>query len=381
MCSTDEINNWNELNIHENILRGIFSMGFENPSPIQKRAIRPILEKYDVIAQAQSGTGKTGAFTVATLGNIDVSKTEIQAIILAPTRELATQINRVIGNISTFMDKINIKLLIGGTPMDKDINDIEKKPHIIVGTPGRVHDMMRRKKINTKTIKMLILDEADEMLSSGFKEQIYNIFHYLENDVQVGLFSATLPLEIQEITEKFMRNPKKILVKKENVTLEGITQYYVALDDDAHKFATLKDIFELISVSQCIIYCNSIKRVNDLTEALSKDNFPVCCIHSGMERDDRERAYKDFLNGKSRVLISSNLTARGIDVQQVSTVINFDIPKDIHVYIHRIGRSGRWGRKGMGINFITRRDVKLIKDIESYYETEIKEMPMNFTQI
>ena len=381
MYSTEEINNWNELNIDENLLRGIFSMGFENPSPIQKQSIQPILNKHDVIAQAQSGTGKTGAFAIATLGNVDITKSEIQALILAPTRELATQIDRVINNISVFMVGINIKLLIGGTPMDKDISDIEKKPHIIVGTPGRVHDMMRRKKINTKLIKILILDEADEMLSSGFKEQIYNIFHYLENDVQVGLFSATLPLEIQAITEKFMRNPKKILVKKENVTLEGITQYYVALDDDAHKYATLKDIFELISLSQCIIYCNSIKRVNDLTEALSKDGFPVCCIHSGMEKDDREKSYKDFLKGSSRVLISSNLTARGIDVQQVSTVINFDIPKDIHVYIHRIGRSGRWGRKGMGINFITRRDIKLIKDIETYYETEITEMPVNFTQM
>ena len=381
MCSTEEINNWNELNIHENLLRGIFSIGFEDPSPIQKRAIKPILEKHDVIAQAQSGTGKTGAFAIATLGIVDISKNEIQALIMAPTRELATQITRVIINISTFMVGINIKLLIGGTAMEKDISDIEKKPHLIVGTPGRVHDMMRRKKMNTKSIKILILDEADEMLSAGFKEQIYNIFHYLENDVQVGLFSATLPIEIQAITEKFMRDPKKILVKKENVTLEGIAQYYIALDDDAHKYATLKDLFELISVSQCIIYCNSIKRVNDLTEALSKDGFPVCCIHSGMEPEDREKSYKELLNGGARVLISSNLTARGIDVQQVSTVINFDIPKDIHIYIHRIGRSGRWGRKGMGINFITRRDIKLIKDIETYYETEIKEMPGNFTQL
>ena len=161
-----------------------------------------------------------------------------------------------------------------GYTYDKDISDIEKKPHIIVGTPGRVHDMMRRKHINcSKLINLLVLDEADEMLSSGFKEQIYNIFHYLENDVQVGLFSATLPLEIQAITEKFMRNPKKILVKKENVTLEGITQYYVALDDDAHKYATLKDIFELISLSQCIIYCNSIKRVNDLQKHYQKMVF------------------------------------------------------------------------------------------------------------
>ena len=373
--SVEEITNWNDLNIKENLLRGIFSFGFENPSPIQKRAIKPIIEKKDVIAQAQSGTGKTGAFTISSIEVVDETVQETQALIMAPTRELAIQIIGVLDKMSTFIDGLKTKLLIGGTPMDKDIIDIEKKPQIIVGTPGRVHDMLRRRKINTKFIKLLILDEADEMLSAGFKEQIYNIFNFLGNDVQVGLFSATLPLEIQAITEKFMRDPVKILVKTESITLEGIKQYYIALEDDSQKYETIKDIFESISLSQCIIYCNSIKRVNDLNEALIKDGFPVCCIHSGMEKDERMNAYKEFSSGGARVLISSNLTARGIDVQQVSTVINFDVPKDVHTYIHRIGRSGRWGRKGMGINFITRRDIRLIRDIEEYYDTQIEEMP------
>jgi len=373
--SVEEITNWNDLNIKENLLRGIFSFGFENPSPIQKRAIKPIIEKKDVIAQAQSGTGKTGAFTISSIEVVDETVQETQALIMAPTRELAIQIIGVLDKMSTFIDGLKTKLLIGGTPMDKDIIDIEKKPQIIVGTPGRVHDMLRRRKINTKFIKLLILDEADEMLSAGFKEQIYNIFNFLGNDVQVGLFSATLPLEIQAITEKFMRDPVKILVKTESITLEGIKQYYIALEDDSQKYETIKDILESISLSQCIIYCNSIKRVNDLNEALIKDGFPVCCIHSGMEKDERMNAYKEFSNGGARVLISSNLTARGIDVQQVSTVINFDVPKDVHTYIHRIGRSGRWGRKGMGINFITRRDIRLIRDIEEYYDTQIEEMP------
>lgn len=379
--SVDEITNWNDLNIKENLLRGIFSFGFENPSPIQKRAIKPIIEKNDVIAQAQSGTGKTGAFTISTIEVVDETIQETQALIMAPTRELAIQIIGVLDKMSTFIEGLKTKLLIGGTPMDKDIADIDKKPQIIVGTPGRVHDMLRRKKINTKFIKLLILDEADEMLSAGFKEQIYNIFNFLGTDVQVGLFSATLPIEIQTITEKFMRNPVKILVKTESITLEGIKQYYIALEDDSQKYETIKDIFESISLSQCIIYCNSIKRVNDLNEALIKDGFPVCCIHSGMEKDERMKAYKEFSNGGSRVLISSNLTARGIDVQQVSTVINFDVPKDIHTYIHRIGRSGRWGRKGMGINFITRRDIKLIRDIEEYYDTQIEEMPAQISSL
>lgn len=370
-----EVNNWDELNLKDDLLRGIYSYGFEKPSPIQKKAILPMLSGKDVIAQAQSGTGKTGAFTVSTLQMVDLSVTEIQGLILAPTRELAVQIHTVISKLGSFMEILKCSLLIGGRSMEQDMAELENKPHIVVGTPGRVHDLIRRRKINTKTIKLLVLDEADEMLSSGFKEQIYNIFQFLGNTVQIALFSATLPTEIQSLTEKFMRDPVKILVKTESVTLEGIKQYYVALETDADKYDTIKDLYESISVSQCIIYCNSINRVNDLCEALTKDNFPVCCIHSGMNKDERTKAYKEFTNGSSRVLISSNLTARGIDVQQVSTVINFDLPKDIHTYIHRIGRSGRWGRKGMGINFITRRDVRKIKEIEQYYDTQIDELP------
>lgn len=374
----DTVNNWDELNLKDELLRGVYAYGFEKPSPIQKKAISPIINGKDIIAQAQSGTGKTGAFTVSAMQNIDEDKKETQCLIMAPTRELATQIHSVITNIGTFMENMNTKLFVGGRAMDDDIKDLQCKPQIIVGTPGRVHDLIRRKKINTRTIKHLFLDEADEMLSSGFKEQIYNIFQFLGNEVQICLFSATLPTEIQKLTEKFMRDPVHILVKTDAITLEGIKQYYVAIENDNQKYETLKDLFEHISVSQCIIYCNSITRVSDLYEALQKDNFPVCCIHSGMDKEDRKKSYDDFVKGGTRVLISSNLTARGIDVQQVSTVINFDIPKDIHTYIHRIGRSGRWGRKGMGINFITRRDIKKIKEIEEYYDTQIEELPSKF---
>lgn len=375
-----EVNNWDELHLKDDLLRGIYSYGFENPSPIQSKAISPIKEGKDVIAQAQSGTGKTGAFSVSCLQRIDEKKKEIQALIMAPTRELAIQIHKVVSELGDFMCEkgLEVKLVIGGKSMDSDVKELENKPQIIVGTPGRIHDLIRRKKINTKTIKLMILDEADEMLSSGFKEQVYNIFQFLSNDVQLCLFSATLPLEIQNLTEKFMRDPVKILVKTEAITLEGIKQYFVAVENDNAKYETLKDLFSALSVSQCIIYCNSIKRVSDLAEALQKDGFPVSAIHSALERDERDDAYKEFCNGKTRVLISTNLTARGIDVQQVSKVINFDIPKNIHQYIHRIGRSGRWGRKGMGINFVTRRDIKKLKEIEQYYDTQIDELPINF---
>jgi len=376
----NNILNWDQLELKDNLLRGIYGQGFENPSPIQKKSIGPILTSKDIIAQAQSGTGKTGAFTISTIQRIDETVNEIQGVILAPTRELAIQIHSVASKIGTFVENLTCSLLIGGRSISQDIDEIEKGPQIIIGTPGRVHDLIRRKKLDTKSIKMIVLDEADEMLSTGFKEQIYNIFQYIGNNVQIALFSATLPIEIQDITDKFMTDPIKILVKTESVTLEGIQQYYVAIENDVQKYETLKDLFQVISVSQCIIYCNSIKRVNDLCEALRKDNFPVCCIHGDMEKRDRMTVYDDFIKGSTRVLISTNLTARGIDVQQVSTVINFDIPKDIHTYIHRIGRSGRWGRKGMGINFITRRDIDKIKEIETYYETQIDELPSSIVQ-
>lgn len=374
-----EFDNWSDIeDIKQNLLRGIYAYGFESPSPIQKKAILPTLSGKDTIAQAQSGTGKTGAFSVSILQSIDETKNETQAVVMAPTRELAMQIYEVMTSLGSFMKDLKIKLLIGGVSVDHDFESLRTKHHIIIGCPGRIHDMMKRQKINTNTIKMMVIDEADEMLSAGFKDQVYNIFQFLNNDIQVVLYSATLPEEIQSLTSKFMRDPVKILVKTEAITLEGISQYYVALDDDQQKYETLKDIFEKISVNQTIIYCNSIKRVSDLTDALLKDNFPVCCIHSNMTKQERERAYNDFKCGNSRVLISSNLTARGIDVQQVSIVINFDIPKDIHTYIHRIGRSGRWGRKGTGINFITRRDIRKMKEIEQYYQTEINELPGSF---
>jgi len=375
-----EISSFDELeNIDLNILRGIFGYGFEKPSPIQKKAIKPIIAGRDIIAQAQSGTGKTAAFSIGALSLINLKENNTQVLVLSPTRELTTQTAKVMSSIGSMMDGLRVKTLFGGSSTEEQSGFLKKtSPHIICGCPGRVHDMMRRGNITTKTIKLIILDEADEMLSQGFKEQVYNIFQYFDNNIQVALFSATLSEEIQPIIDKIMRNPVKITMKAEMLTLEGISQYFVAVEDDRQKYLTLKDIFSAISLSQCIIYCNSVKRVADLYEAMSEDVFPVCCVHSNMDTKDREHAFNEFKNGSCRVLISSNVTARGIDIQQVSTVINFDIPKDVHTYLHRIGRSGRWGRKGVGINFITRRDIPKIKEIEEYYACQINEMPSNF---
>lgn len=379
-----EINNWEDLNVKMPLLRGIYACGFEHPSPIQRKAILPIFAKRDVIAQAQSGTGKTACFSIGALELIDTSKNASQAMILSPTRELSIQTKKVIDELGGMMPELRTQLMIGGTSTDDAMQQLRNvTPHIIIGCPGRIHDMLKRKRLSVKDLRILILDEADELLSVGFKDQVYNIFttRDMPHDVQVTLFSATMPAELNSLTDKFMRNPVKILVKSEQLTLEGIRQYYVALESDEAKYDTLKDIYGSLAVSQTIIYCNSVKRVSDLYAAMNNDGYPVCQIHSGMEKEERMQNYEDFKSGKQRFLISSNVTARGIDIQQVSTVINFDVPNCIHSYLHRIGRSGRWGRKGVGINFVTQRDMRQIKIIEQHYQTQISELTENWASI
>lgn len=377
------IQKWDELEgrCDTRILRGIFAYGFEAPSPIQQKAILPMIARRDIVAQAQSGTGKTGCFTIGTLANIDTDKKVVQAILLAPTRELAMQTKTVVDAIGQFINGLTTQLLVGGTSID-EANHLLKTntPHIIIGCPGRIFDMLSRKRFSTQHLKLIVLDEADEMLSTGFKEQVYNIFEFMPKDIQVALFSATMPSDLITLTDRFMREPLKVLVKSEQLTLEGIKQYYISLRDDEDKFLCIKDIFESVSIAQCIIYCNSVRRVQLLYDAMKNDNFPVCQIHSGMDKNERMESYKSFITGVNRVMISSDVTARGIDVQQVSTVINFDLPYDVHTYIHRIGRSGRWGRKGLGINFVSRNDLQRLKEFESYYNTIINEMPNNWAE-
>lgn len=374
----DEITSWNDLDINANLLRGIYSYGFEHPSPIQKKATRPIIQKRDVIAQAQSGTGKTATFAIGLLQSLDLKNDNTQVLVLSPTRELASQTCNVIKELGQYLTNLRIQVQYGGvnnshqeTSAFKSKND----PHVICGCTGRIHDMLKRNKIYTNDIKMVVIDEADEMLSFGFKEQVHNIFQYINENVQVILVSATLPPNVYPIINSIMRNPVKITVRSEMLTLEGISQYYVAVSSDREKYNTLKDLFSNISVSQCIVYCNSIKRVIDLYNAMKEDDFPVTCIHSSMDKQDRDNAFNNFKSGAFRVLISSNVTARGIDIQQVGVVINFDFPQSTSTYLHRIGRSGRWGRKGVGINFISQGDVQKLRDTENYYACQIVEMP------
>jgi len=372
---------WDELDLKEDLHRGILAYGFEKPTSIQQKAIKPIIDGNDIIGQAQSGTGKTGSFTIGCLQRIDLTSSTTQAVILSNTHILAKQTFSVVNSLSHYMDGLVTKLLIGGTSVSEDINDLRsRKPHIIIGTPGRVFDMMKRRHFETEHIRLFIMDEADEMLNKGFKEQIYEIFRYLDDNVQVALFSATMPNEILTLTDKFLRNPVKITLKAEDVTLKGIKQFYIAVSSDQEKFDCLKDLYECISASQSIIYVSSRERVTRLYNAMISDGFAVCYVHSEMPPSDRDNTIAKFRNGEYRVMISSAMTTRGFDVQQVSTVIIFDMEtfiNNLENYVHAIGRSGRFGRKGLAINFMTKQDTPVFKAIEERYKTTIEELPSN----
>ena len=370
-----------DLELNDNLLRGIFSLGFEKPSVIQQTAIKPFIDGRDLIAQSQSGTGKTATFAISVLESIKPEEKRTQALVISHTRELSNQIHSVFSKLSRYMD-VQICLLTGGTSLSQNKTELSSNPHIIVGTPGRVLDMMSQNKIAYRDINFLVIDEADEMLSRGFVTQVQDIFRFLRtNKLQVGLYSATMPKEFFDITEKFMDKPLKILVKTEQLTLEGIKQFYLNVERNDFKFDVLCDIYNMISAAQSIIYCNSKKIVNDLSRRLAENNFTVATIHGEMQQEDRTRIVDSFRRGDSRILLSTDLLSRGIDVQQVSIVINYDIPYSIENYIHRIGRSGRFGRKGVAINFVTHVDIQKLHDIQKYYHTEIEELPENFVEL
>eukprot|EP00566_Odontella_aurita_P010538 CAMPEP_0113538070 /NCGR_PEP_ID=MMETSP0015_2-20120614/7167_1 /TAXON_ID=2838 /ORGANISM="Odontella" /LENGTH=406 /DNA_ID=CAMNT_0000437615 /DNA_START=121 /DNA_END=1341 /DNA_ORIENTATION=- /assembly_acc=CAM_ASM_000160 len=376
----EAIDSFDGMELPEELLRGIYAYGFEKPSAIQQRAIRPTILGRDLIAQAQSGTGKTATFAIGTLAKLDPKLRECQSLIIAPTRELAQQIQKVVIALGDYME-VQVHACVGGTAVRDDIRTLQGGVHIVVGTPGRVYDMINRRALRLDSIRQFFLDEADEMLSRGFKDQIYDIFKFLPEEVQVCLFSATMPLDVLEVTQRFMREPVRILVKKDELTLEGIKQFYIAVDREEWKLDTLCDLYETLTITQAIIYCNTRRKVDWLQEQMQERDFTVSCMHGDMDQRERDIIMREFRSGSSRVLITTDLLARGIDVQQVSLVINFDLPTNRENYIHRIGRSGRFGRKGVAINFLTEGDVRYLRDIEQFYNTEITEMPMNVADL
>jgi len=371
---------FDKMGLKDELLRGIYHFGFEKPSAIQQRSIVPISSGRDVIAQAQSGTGKTATFSIGVLQSIDTTSNETQALVLAPTRELAQQIQKVIYALGHFMS-IEVHACIGGKTIGDDIRRLDAGVQVIAGTPGRVFDMIRRKHLRTRNIKMLVLDEADEMLNQGFKEQIYDIYRYLPPFTQIVLVSATLTREVLEMTKKFMNDPIRILVKRDELTLEGIKQFFVPVEKEEWKFDTLCDLYDTLTITQAVIFCNTKRKVDWLAEKMTKANFTVVSMHGEMPQDERDAIMKAFRAGEYRVLIVTDLWARGIDVSQVSLVINYDLPTNRENYIHRIGRSGRFGRRGVVINFVKSEEVKLLRDIEQFYSTQIDEMPMSVAEM
>ncbi|KAI8393763.1 ATP-dependent RNA helicase eIF4A [Radiomyces spectabilis] len=377
----DVVDNFDNMGLNNELLRGIYAYGFERPSTIQQRAIMPVIKGHDVIAQAQSGTGKTATFSISILQSINVELKATQALILAPTRELALQIQKVVLALGDFMG-IECHACIGGTNVREDMAKLQEGCHIVVGTPGRVFDMINnRRAFKTDSVKMFVLDEADEMLSRGFKDQIYDVFQLLPGDAQVVLLSATMPADVMEVTTKFMRDPIRILVKRDELTLEGIKQFYIAVEKEEWKLDTLCDLYETVTITQAVIFCNTRRKVDWLTDKLHAREFTVSAMHGDMDQAQRDVIMKEFRSGSSRVLITTDLLARGIDVQQVSLVINYDLPSNRENYIHRIGRGGRFGRKGVAINFVANDDVRMMRDIEQFYNTQIEEMPMNVADL
>jgi len=377
---TETADNFDDMVLREDLLRGIYAYGFEKPSAIQQRAIIPCIRGHDVIAQAQSGTGKTATFSIAILQQLDLSIKSCQALILAPTRELAQQIQKVVLALGDFM-QATCHACIGGTNVKENMKNLETGAQIIVGTPGRVSDMINRKVLNPKNIKLFVLDEADEMLSRGFKDQIHDVFTKMPYNIQVILLSATMPTDVLEVTKKFMRDPIRILVKKEELTLEGIKQFYINVGREDWKLETLCDIYQTLTITQAVIFCNTRRKVDWLTQQMHAKDFTVSAMHGDMDQREREVIMREFRSGSSRVLITTDLLARGIDVQQVSLVINYDLPNNRENYIHRIGRGGRFGRKGVAINFVTEEDKRTLHDIEQFYNTQIHEMPQNVADL
>lgn len=375
----EEIDDFEKFSLKETLLRGIFAYGFENPSPIQQKSIKPIIARRDLIAQASSGTGKTGSFTIGVLEVIDETLPKIQAIIMAPTRELASQINAVISSLGEYM-KIKSCLSVGGTRVKDNIESI-RSCHVLVGTPGRVYDLLEQKAISTRYVKILVMDEADQLLRTDFIGQIKKVIQNIPRESQICLFSATIPQDLMQITTYFLNDPVQILVDPESLTLEGIKQYYVNVEREQWKLGTLMDLYKSLKISQSIIFVNTIEKCISLQKSLAENNHTVSVIHGQLTPDERNGVMKSFRLGHCRILLATDILARGIDVQHVNVVINYDLPSNTESYIHRIGRSGRYGRKGTAINFVTNSSYRYMTDIAKVYGIAINELPGDISSL
>lgn len=374
------VKSFEKMKLREDLLRGIYNYGFDAPSAIQSRAIMQIISGRDTIAQAQSGTGKTATFSIGMLQSIDLNTNATQAIVLSPTRELAVQISQVINALGDYMG-VDCFACIGGTSMGEELKKLQKKQYkVISGTPGRVRDVIKRRQVSTRHIKMLVLDEADSLLEQGFQKDISDIYRFLPQSTQVVIVSATLPSSVMSLSSKFMTDPVKILVRRDQLKLKDLKQFYINVEEEEWKFDTLCDLYDTLTITQSVIFCNTRKKVDWLAAKMRNAHFSVSSMHGDMAQQERNTVMQEFRQGSSRVLISTDVWARGIDVQQVSLVVNYDLPTNRENYVHRIGRSGRFGRKGVAINFVTNDDVQELHGLEKYYSVRIKEMPSDISR-
>lgn len=366
---------FDELNIDERILRAIEDMGFEETSPIQTQAIPAVCEGIDVVGQAQTGTGKTAAYTIPMLMKIDPQIKKPQAIVLCPTRELAVQVAEEIRKLAKYMSDIKVLPVYGGQEIVRQIKSLKTGVQIIVGTPGRVMDHMRRKTVKFDNINMVILDEADEMLDMGFREDMETILTETPEDRQTVMFSATMPKAIMDIARNFQKDARIIKVVRKELTVSNIEQFYYEVRPK-NKTEVLCRLIDIYNPRLSVVFCNTKRQVDELISELKSRGYFADGIHGDMKQQQRDRVMDDFRSGKVDILIATDVAARGIDVDDVDMVFNYDIPQDEEYYVHRIGRTGRAGRSGMALSFISGKEVYKLKDIERYCKTKILAKPV-----
>jgi translation initiation factor 4A len=372
---------FDDMGLSEELLRGIYSNGFTKPSAIQTKGIMPMVERRDLIAQAQSGTGKTGTFVIGSLSTVDTSLKKPQVLILVHVRELAQQIAKVANTIGSYM-KVKVLCAVGGNSVREDVSALEQGAQFVVGTPGRIFDLINRNALDRSQIRVLIMDEADQMLQEIFFEQVMCILDKgFPAQTRVALFSATMPESVRTVASKILNDPVRILIPPSAVALSGIEQYFIDVEREDHKFECIADLYKNLNIAQAVIFCNMRKTAEKLTEKMTTHGFPVSCVHGELEKPERERRMRQFLGGESRVMIATDMIARGIDVQQISLVINYELPQNHETYIHRIGRAGRFGRKGVTINILLPEEVQTMKDIAEKFNIVLKETPQDLSNL
>ena len=364
-----------DMNISNEILRAVLDMGFEEATPIQSQAIPVILEGKDIIGQSQTGTGKTAAFGIPLLERIDPDDRRLQALILCPTRELAIQVSEEFRKLLKYKENIRVLPIYGGQPIDRQIAALKKGTQVIIGTPGRVMDHMRRRTIKAETVQMMVLDEADEMLDMGFREDIETILVKIPEDHQTLLFSATLSPEILDITKRFQRDPEFIKIVRKELTVPSIEQYYFDVKEKT-KLDALTRIIDVYDPNLAMVFCNTKKRVDDLVEMLQGRGYFAEGLHGDLKQPQRDKVMQKFRNGTIEILVATDVAARGIDVDDIDVVFNYDVPQDEEYYVHRIGRTGRAGKSGKAFTFCVGKEIYKLRDIMRYTKTKVQQQKL-----